>query len=159
MSARTGVLQTLLLGTCLIIGASVARGASPPWAQSLTQQALDSGFLTRLPPAVSVAFGLTKPDEGTEVRQLLTKDGHHIRTFNVGVANHADLVIYNLNAQTGAGLAYLLTPDGKLRKAVSVQAGKDAQPLPAADAQAGLAREAHFWAARAHAGATRPAPH
>jgi hypothetical protein len=159
MSVRTGFLQTLLLGICLIAGAGLARGASPPWAQNLTQQALDSGFLTRLPPAVSVAFGLTKPDDGTEVRQLLTKDGHHIRTFNVGVANHADLVIYNLNAQTGAGLAYLLTPDGKLRKAVSVQAGKDVRPLAPADAQAGLGREARFWSARAHAGATNPPPH
>ena len=159
MSVRTGVLQTLLLGTCLIAAAGVARGASPPWTQSLTQQALDSGFLTRLPPAVSVAFGLTKPDEGTEVRQLLTKDGHRVRTFNVGVANHADLVIYNLTARTGAGVAYLLTPEGKLRKAVSVQAGKDVQPLAPADAQAGLGREAHFWSARAHAGAVKPAPH
>jgi len=159
MSARNGTLLTLLLGTCLLAGTAPARGAAPPWTQTVTQQALDSGFLTRLPPAVSVAFGLTKPDEGTEVRQLLTKDGHRVRTFNVSVANHADLVIYNLNAQTGAGVAYYLTPDGKLRKAVSVQAGKEVRPLTAADAEAGLAREAHFWTARAHRSAANPAPH
>jgi hypothetical protein len=158
MSARIGILPTLLLGTSLLIGVSAVRATPPPWTQSVTQQALDSGYLTRLPPAVSVAFSLTKPDEGTEVRQLITKDGHRVRTFNVGVANHADLVIYNLNGQTGAGVAYLLTPDGKLRKAVSVQAGKEVQPLAAADAQAGLAREARFWSAHAHA-AANPTPH
>jgi hypothetical protein len=150
MSARIGTLLTLLLGTCLTAATGAAWAAAPPWTQTLTQQALDSGFLTRLPPAVSVALGLTKPEEGTEVRQLISKDGHRVRTFNVGVANHADLVVYNLNAQTGAGAAYLLTPDGKLRKAVSYQAGKDVQPLSGADAQAGLAREARFWSARAH---------
>jgi hypothetical protein len=158
MSARIGALLTLLLGTCLIVATGAAWAAAPPWTQTLTQQALDSGFLTRLPPAVSVAFGLTKPEEGTEVRQLISKDGHRVRTFNVGVANHADLVVYNLNAQTGAGAAYLLTPDGKLRKAVSYQVGKDVQPLSGADAQAGLAREARFWSARAHSSAaSRPA--
>lgn len=152
MTARIGTLLTLLLGTCLIV-ATGAAPASAPWTQTLTQQALDSGFLTRLPPAVSVAFGLTKPEEGTEVRQLLNKDGHRIRTFNVSVANHADLVVYNVNAQTGAAVAYLLAPDGKLRKAVSYQSGKEVQPLPAGDAQAGLSREARFWSARAHSSA------
>jgi len=154
MSTRIVSLLTPLVASCLIVASGTARGAGAPWTQTLTQQALDSGFLTRLPPAVSVAFGLTKPEEGTEVRQLLNKDGHRVRTFNVSVANHADLVVYNLNAQTGAGVAYYLTPDGKLRKAVSYQAGKDVRPLAAADAQAGLAREAHFWSARAHS-----APH
>jgi len=149
MSVRIVSLLALLMGGCLVVGTGTARSAGPPWTQTLTQQALDTGFLTRLPPAVSVAFGLTKAEEGTEVRQLLSKDGHRVRTFNVGVANHADLVVYNLNAQTGAGVAYFLTPDGKLRKAVSFQAGKDVRPLAAADAQAGLAREAHFWSARA----------
>lgn len=158
MSARIALL-TPLLGVCLILGGGTARGASPHWTETLTQRALDSGFLTRLPAAVSAAFGLTKPEQGTEVRQLLSKDGHRVRTFNVGVANHADLVVYNLNAQTGAGVAYLLTPEGKLRKAVSYQAGQDVKPLADADAQAGLAHEVHFWSARAHSAAHAAASH
>jgi hypothetical protein len=156
MRARIAALLTLLPGICLMGGAGPALGDAPPWTQTVSQQALDSGFLTRLPPPVSVAFGLTKPEEGTEVRQLLSKDGHHIRTFNVSVANHADLVLYNLNAQTGATVAYLLTPDGKLRKAVSYQTGKDVQPVATADAQAGLTRERHFWSGHAHATTTAP---
>ena len=158
MSARVAALLTLLPGICLVAAAGPALGAAPPWTQTVSQQALDTGFLTRLPPPVSVAFGLSKPEEGTEVRQLISKDGHHIRTFNVSVANHADLVLYNVNAQTGATVAYLLAPDGKLRKAVSYQTGKDVQPVAAADAQAGLARERHFWSARAPTASTA-APH
>jgi hypothetical protein len=132
--------------------------ASPPWAQSLTQQALDNGFLTRLPPSVSVALGLAKAQEGTDVRQLLTKHGHQVRTFNVGVVNHAEVIVVDLNAQSGATLAYLLSPDGKLRKAVSYQPPGDAKPLSAAEADAGFKRQRQYWSAQAKAAPASAAP-
>jgi hypothetical protein len=144
---------TLIAGT--LLGGQLQ--AATPWSETLTHQALSSGFLTRLPAPVSVAFGLAKGDEGTEVRQLLLKAGHRVRTFNVSVANHGDVVVFNVNAQTWATVAYLVTPDGRLRKAVSYQAGGTAEALTAADAQAGLAREARFWAARARQGSA-PSP-
>jgi hypothetical protein len=147
-----------LLG--VLPGAALA--ATTPWAQTLTQQALDTGFLARLPPSVSVALGLAKPDEGTDVRQLLSKDGHRIRTFNVGVARHSDLVIFNVDAQNGETVAYLLSPEGQLLKAVSQKTGGEAKALAPADAKAGFARETHYWSARARkapasAAATPPA--
>jgi len=142
--------------------AGALQAASTQWVQTLTQQALDSGFLSRLPPNVSVVFGLAKPQEGTDVRQLLSKEGHQVRTFNVSVANHADIVIFNVNAQSGSTVAYLITPEGQLRKAVSYQPGAQAQELSAADAKAGLAHEKKFWAARAKSAApaasAAPAP-
>ncbi len=107
---------------------------------------------------MSVALGLAKAEEGTEVRQLMSKAGHRVRTFNVSVANQSDLVVFNVDAQTGATVAYLVTPDGRLRKAVSYQAGGEPKRLAAADARAGLAREARFWAARARQGAAPAAP-
>ena len=131
--------------------------AATPWASTLSQQALDSGFLTRLPPNVSTAFGLAKAQEGTEVRQLLNKQGHQVRTFNVSVANHSDVVVLNFNAQSGASVAYLISPDGQLRKAVSSQVNADSKPVSTADAQAGFAREKKFWSARARS-APSPAP-
>jgi len=134
------------------------QAASTPWAQTLTQQALDSGFLSRLPPNVSVVFGLAKPQEGTDVRQLLSKEGHQVRTFNVSVANHADVVIFNVNAQSGATVAYLITPEGQLRKAVAYQSGGQAKELSAADAKAGLAHEKKFWSARAKPAKASAAP-
>jgi hypothetical protein len=148
--APTAGLMTLIILTL----PGTALPAAMPWAQTLTQQALSSGFLTRLPPTVSVAFGLPKAAEGTDVRQLLTKDGPRIRTFNVGVANHGDLVMFNVDAHSGANVAYLLTPAGELRKAVSYKAGGEAQPLSAADAKSGFAREQHFWSARARKAAS-----
>jgi hypothetical protein len=134
----------------------LAAYAAPPFAPVLTQQALGSGFLTRLPPEISLAFGLAKAADGSDVRQLITKEAHQVRTFNVSVANRADLVIFNLNARTGASVAYLLGPDGLLRKAVSYQTGAAVQELGTADARAGFARETRFWAARARHAAAPP---
>jgi len=151
------------IGLTTLAAAAVLAGSLPaatpnPWAQTLTQQALDSGFLSRLPPNISVVFGLAKPEEGTDVRQLLSKEGHQVRTFNVSVANHADIVIFDVNAQSGATVAYLITPEGQLRKAVTYQTGGQAMELSAADAKAGLAREKKFWSARAKSAKSSAAP-
>jgi hypothetical protein len=146
--ARCALLAALL-GTFLGIFAATAVSGAARWTERLTQQALDSGFLTRLPPTVSLALGLAKAKEGTDVRQLINKSGHQVRTFNVSVARHEDLVLFSVDAQTGATAAYLVGPDARLRKAVSYQAGKEAEEMPAADARAGFTREARFWAARA----------
>jgi hypothetical protein len=147
-------LATTLLGT---LTAAAAAG-NPSWTDALTRQALASGYLTRLPPTVSVALGLAKAKEGTDVRQLLTKSGHQVRTFNVSVAKNSDLVLFTVDAHSGATAAYLIGPDAQLRKAVSYQAGAEAQEMPATDARAGLAREARFWSARAKHRAAAAAP-
>ena len=81
-----------------------------------------------------------------------------MRTFNVSVANHADIVIFNVNAQSGATKAYLITPDGQRRKAVSYPSGGQAKEVSAADAKAGLAREKKFWSARAKSAKPPAAP-
>jgi hypothetical protein len=146
MTRHTLSAALLILG---LLQGTPLPAATTPWAQRLSQQALDSGFLTRLPPTVSTAFALPKAADGTDVRQLLTKDGHRIRTFNVSVASHADLVVFNVDAQSGATTAYLLGPDGQLRKAVSYQAGGEAKALAPEDAKAGFSRETRFWSARA----------
>jgi len=154
--------QLRVIGLLALVSAAsftaTLEAASVPWAQSLSQQALDNGFLTRLPPSVSVALGLAKPQEGTDVRQILTKHGHQVRTFNVSVANHADLIVVDLNAQSGATLAYLLSPDGKLRKAVSYQPPGEAKPLSTAEGEAGFKQLRQYWSARAKAVPAAAAP-
>jgi hypothetical protein len=142
--ARVAGLLTLIGGA--LFSASVP--AATPWSAGLAQQALNEGFLARLPPNVCMVLGLAKAAEGTDVRQLLAKEGHRIRTFNVTVAGH-QVVIFDVDAQTGSTAAYLLAPEGTLSKAVSYQTGGQAQLLSAADAKAGFAREKHFWSGRA----------
>jgi len=155
MTALTCAARNTLLTLAALVGAlpgaapAAAVPAKPPWTEALTQQALTSGFLTRLPPTVSVALGLAKGNEGTDVRQLISKSGHQVRTFNVCVARQGDLVVFNVDARTGATVAYLIGADARLRKAVSYQAGGEAREISAANASPGLAREARFWSARA----------
>jgi len=158
MRARVRRIGLTTLAAAALVAGTLQAASTTSWVQTLTQQALDSGFLSRLPPNVSVVFGLAKPEEGTDVRQLLSKEGHQVRTFNVGVANHADIVIFNVNAQSGATVAYLITPEGQLRKAVAYQSGGQARELGAADAKAGLAHEKKFWSARAKSAKTPAAP-
>jgi hypothetical protein len=152
--------RAMTLALCMLFSLLCAPGAhgKPLWTQVLTQQALSSGFLTRLPPAVSVALGLAKAEQGAEVRQLITKAGHQVRTFNVSVANQNDLVVFNIDARTGTTVAYLVGADAQLRKAVSYQAGGEAHEVAAVEARAGLTREARFWSARARASAAPAAP-
>jgi hypothetical protein len=130
--------------------------AETPWAQALASQALDSGFLSRLPPKLSKALSLAKPDDGTEVRQLITRSGHHARTFNVSVANHNDIVMFSVDIHTNDSVAYLLGPDGKLRKAVAYQHVDQEHPLSPAEAQSGFRAEKSFWSSRLHKPAAKP---
>jgi hypothetical protein len=154
-TARSPATALCALAATLLGGlAAAAATSASAWTESLTRQALASGYLTRLPPTVSVALGLQKAKEGTDVRQLISKSGHKIRTFNVSVAKNSDLVLFTVDAQTGATAAYLIGPDAQLRKAVSYQAGAEAQDMPAADARTGLARETRFWSARTKHAAT-----
>jgi len=159
-SRPTTLVLCALAALWLSAGAGAAAPGKPPWTERLAQRALSSGFLTRLPPTVSVALGLVKGSEGTDVRQLIRKSGHQVHTFNVSVARHSDLVVFEVDARTGATVAYLVGADAQLRKAVSYQAGQEAVGMAEAEARAGLAREAQFWTGRAPAAppATPAAP-
>ena len=139
--------RALAVTLMILLGAGAVM-AAPPWTATLTQRALSSGFLARLPAAVSAALGLTKAGEGTEVRQLLTKSGHRVRTFNVGVADHAELVMFDVDSHSGASVAYRVTAEGKLSKAIAYEAGQ-ARALSETDAQAGFDAAGRFWSARA----------
>ena len=58
----------MTLAAAVLFAGALQAASTTPWAHTLAQEALDSGFLSRLPPNVSVVFGLAKPQEGTDVR-------------------------------------------------------------------------------------------
>src|SRR5262249_45392442 len=103
-----------------------------------------------LPPILSKSFGLTKPEEGTEVRQLITRTSHQSRTFNVSVANHTDIVIFNVDVHTNDTVAYLVAPDGTLRKAVAYRNVDQGRTLGRQAARQGFERENRFGSGRLH---------
>ena len=131
-----------------VLGVGQTRGETP-WAAVLTQQALAAGYPATLPPNLSMVLGLATQGKSVQVRQLVTRAEQKVRTFNVSVAHHRDLVIFLVDEGTQATVAYLLGPGGKLRKAVSYQIGAQPRELSASEAHAGYVAEVRYWSGRA----------
>jgi hypothetical protein len=131
-----------------VLGVGQTRGETP-WTTVLTQQALTAGHPSTLPPNLSVVLGLAAQGKSIAVRQLVTRAEQKVRTFNVSVAHHRDLVIFSIDEGTQTTVAYLLAPGGKLRKAVSYQTGGPPRELSAAEAKVGFAGEVRYWSGRA----------
>src|SRR5205814_1484049 len=81
------------------------------------QQALTAGYPATLPPNVSLVLGLAAGGKSVPVKQLVTRAEQKVRTFNVSVAHHRDMVIFSVDEGTRATVAYLLAPGGNLRRA------------------------------------------
>lgn len=131
-----------------VLGVGQTRGETP-WTDVLTQQALAAGHPGTLPPNLSMVLGLATQGKSVQVRQLVTRAEQKVRTFNVSVAHHRDLVIFFVDEGTQATVAYLLGPGGRLRKAVSYQIGAQPRELSASEAHAGYVAEVRYWSGRA----------
>ena len=163
MRARDYVkgLALALLGSALSI--AYAQKAAPsrsppttPWTKRLTQQALTSGYEAKLPPHISMVLGLSK-GEGVPVKQLVSRAGQKVHTFNVSVADHRVVLFLN-DEQAQSAVAYLLGPGGKLHTAVSYQAGGEPSELTGSEARSGLAREIRYWSDYAVSNPGTPSP-
>jgi len=131
-----------------VLGVGQTRGETP-WTAVLTQQALAAGYPATLPPNLSMVLGLATQGKSVQVKQLVTRAEQKVRTFNVSVAHHRDLVIFFVDEGTQATVAYLLGPGGRLRKAVSYQIGAQPRELSASEAHAGYVAEVRYWSGRA----------
>ena len=134
---------------CLVLGAA-ATAADAPWARQLTEQALRDGVDAKLPPILSVVLGIAASEQSTPVRQIVVRIEHKVRGFDVCVADHSKLVIFTADESTQTTNMYLLTPAGKLKKAIAYAAGEPARELTAAESRADFARETRYWSDRAH---------
>ena len=155
MNARI-VLGSFAAVLVCVLGVGPTRGETP-WTTVLTQQALAAGYQSTLPPNLSMVLGLAAQGKSVEVRQLVNRADRKVRTFNVSVAHHQDLVIFSVDEGTQATDAYLLAPGGRLRKAVSYQSGAQPRELSPSEARAGFAGEVHYWSGRAREGVPGPA--
>ncbi len=146
MTAR-GLLRWFRMGVYVVVyaGGVGSMRAETPWTGALTQLALTSGYQAKLPPHLAMVLGLAPQGESIEVRQLVSRADQKVRTFNVSVAHHQDLVVFLVDERKQATVAYLLTPAGKLRKAVAYHTRGEPRELSASEAHAGLAREVRYW--------------
>jgi hypothetical protein len=121
-----------------------AQGATRPLTR-LVDAVLRRGPDSQLPAHLSVVLGLSAMEKPTPVKQAVMRDGYRVRTFNVCAANHDDVVLITYNERSRSSKAYLASPAGELRKAVSYQAGAPAEVRSPADARSDFADEIKFW--------------
>ena len=124
--------------------AAPARAATP-WLAERIDQALQSGVDAKISPNLSLVLGLAKSDEATPVKQFVYREGSHVRTFNVCAADHKKIVLLTVDEQTRTTTAFLISPKGNLRKAVSYTAGAASALLASDAAQLALRPELEFW--------------
>lgn len=111
----------------------------------LIDAVLRNGPNSELPAHLSVMIGVSQVEQSTAVKQAVIREGATVRTFNVCLANHDDVVILTYNEQSHSTRAYLSSAAGKLRKAVSYQAGGTATERSLQDARGDFATEIKFW--------------
>jgi len=137
LSWFTAVLAAALLGG--------AASAATSWAETLAAQALKQGPTSQLPPHLTGVLGLSSNGQGLAVRQLVSRDGFSVHTFNVGAQAPHRVVLMVADEAARSTVAYLLTPHGHLGRALQYHAGEAPQELPVAEAQPGFAAEVRFW--------------
>jgi hypothetical protein len=122
-----------------------ARGAATLSLKPLIDAVIRNGPDSQLPAHLSVMMGVSPVEQTTAVKQAVVRDGAMVRTFNVCVANHDDVVIIHYNEQSRAAKAYLSSPAGTLRKALSYKADAPATVRPLGAARDDFAKEINFW--------------
>jgi hypothetical protein len=112
------------------------------------------GPASTLPPHLSEVLKLTEGGQSTPVKQALMRDGDRVHTFNVRSDGHDDVVLMVFDTRTQATRAYLTGEAGKLRKAVSYQAGEAPTERSIQDARADFNAEVAYWSTLSR----KPAP-
>ncbi len=146
------------LGATFLLWGAPGPRAQTSWTSALVREAVASGFDGTLPAHAATVLGLAAVGEHVAVRQLVERFDHKVRTFNVSVAHHKDMVLFVVDESTQSAVAYLVAPGGKLRQAISYHSGDEPQRLSAAEAHSGFLREVHYWSDRARQSAPAPAP-
>ena len=132
-----GIAALAVLTCAPAAGAGVGLGG-------LVDAVLLKGLDGQLPPHLSLMLGIGKGNS-VAVKQAVLRAGPRVRVFNVSVANHQDIVILQTNEQTRTTEAYLVSSAGKLRTAVSYEAGGQPHVMPRSQALTAVTAEIKFW--------------
>jgi hypothetical protein len=147
----TRVWRLLAVALAFLAEAALASTQGAPHSlKAVIEAVVQKGPDNQLPAHLSLVLGLNKGEEATAVKQAVLRDGSTVRTFNVRTSNHDTVVMMAYNEQSRSMKAYLVSPEGKLLKAVAYQAGAPATQRSAAQARGDFADEIKFWTESAH---------
>jgi hypothetical protein len=103
------------------------------------------GLRATLPPHLSSLLGVSSQEEECPVMQSVVRTGKVVQGFDVSTTNQNDIVLFVVNEAANDQALYLTSPEGRLRKVVSVKAGVgDVARITDEDKKA-FAKEKQFW--------------
>jgi hypothetical protein len=141
IATRSKTLALLALSLALALPGQAATDWFGDFVARVEHQGADAQF----PPHLAVVFGRAASDVGEPIKQAVVKAAPLVRTFNVLTRKPEAVVLLTFNEASRKTVAYLLTPSGTFRKAVTYEAGAQPERLPAAAAHTGLDAELSFW--------------
>lgn len=128
----------------LTMSAASAQGGKHA-LDGLIEAVLRRGPDSQLPAHLSVVLGVSAGERPTPVKQAVLRNGSTVKTFNVCLADHDEVVFVTYDEQIRASKAYRVSPSGTLRKAVAFQAGAPAVERTQKEAASDFAGELKFW--------------
>jgi len=146
----TGFLSIVLLGALAALGASAEQAKRPlhPRPASRFAQAAEitsgKGFDAKLPPHVSTLLHLTSEQE-CPVKQSVTRNGSLVQGLDVSVSNKSDIVLFVVNEGTKDQSLYLTSPEGSLRRVVTVTGGVGSEVRITEKEKKAFQLEKQFW--------------
>ncbi len=105
------------------------------------------GLHAKLPPHISTLLGVAKEQE-CQVVQSVVRTGTLVQGFDVSVVDKNDIVLFVVDETANDQTFYLTSPNGTLRKVVSVKAGVGSEVRITDEDRKAFAKEKQFWVDR-----------
>ena len=145
-----------VLGVALVFLAAILPGASGQARHSLGSKApsklaravdkiVREGLHAKLPPHISTLLGVSSDEKECLVVQNVVRTGKLVQGFDVSTANQNDVVLFIVDEATNDQTLYLTSPQGSLRKVVSVEAGVGTVQRITSKEKKAFEKEKEFW--------------
>jgi len=146
-------LLAALIPVVLIVPAVAgqSRSSSRSSPEEKLAQAADTtfreGIHAKLPPHISTLLGLSKEEE-CPVMQGVARTGTLVQGLDVSANNKKDIVFFVVDETANNQDLYLTSPEGTLRKVVSVKAGVGSEVRITNKEREAFKKEKQFWVDR-----------
>ena len=144
------VLVAVLILSVVSVPAASGQAKHSPGSRAQKRLALAAdktfreGVHGKLPPHISTLLGMSQEMERL-VMQSAVRTGQVVQGFDVSLTNKNDIVLFVVDEAVNDQSLYLTSPDGRLRRVVSVKAGEGrVAPVTDNDRKA-FEKEKQFW--------------
>jgi hypothetical protein len=147
---RSGGLLAIPILAVVILTAAAGQVQHPPHARTqgrfarAADKTFREGLHGKLPPHLSTLLGVSGEKEWP-VMQSVVRTGNAVRGFDVSVTNKNDIVLFVVDETANDQTLYLTSPEGTLRKVVSVKAGVGDVARITDKHNKAFAKEKQYW--------------